>query len=187
MNGSDQQSDASLDSNATDEPPKFFGKFRAVVINNVDPMQIGRIQVMVPDVSTFLPTSWALPCVPIGGMQMGVFGVPQLGAGVWVEFEQGDPDYPVWVGCYYGAAEEVPVLSHLAPPAVAAITLQTTLQNGILISDVPGPTGGIMLKSALGATLIVNDTGIYIQNGKGAMITLIGPTVTVNEGALTVV
>jgi hypothetical protein len=49
-----------------------------------------------------------------------------------------------------------------------AVTLQTTLQNGITISDLPGPTGGIMLKSASGATLIVNDTGIYIQNGKGA-------------------
>jgi Type VI secretion system/phage-baseplate injector OB domain len=177
--------DPSLDTNATNDPPKFLGKYRGVVINNVDPMQIGRIQVIVPDVSTFLPTSWAMPCVPIGGMQMGVFGVPQLGAGVWVEFEQGDPDYPIWVGCYYGAAE-VPILSHLAPPAVAAITLQTTLQNGIIISDVPGPTGGIMLKSALGATLIVNDTGIYIQNGKGAMITLIGPAIAMNEGALTV-
>jgi len=56
-----------------------------------------------------------------------------------------------------------------------------------MISDLPGPTGGIMLKSTTGATLIVNDTGIYIQNGKGAAITMIGPTVDVNAGALTVV
>ncbi len=68
-----------------------------------------------------------------------------------------------------------------------AITLQTPLQNGLTISDLPGPTGGIMLKSATGAMLIVNDTGIYIQNGKGAVITLIGPTVTINNGALTVI
>ena len=44
-----------------------------------------------------------------------------------------------------------------------------------------------MLKSTTGAMLIVNDTGIYIQNGKGAMITLIGPAVTINNGALTVI
>jgi uncharacterized protein involved in type VI secretion and phage assembly len=187
MNDTAASSDQSLDTNANNDAQRFYGKYRAVVLNNVDPMQIGRIQVIVPDVSTLLPTTWALPCVPAGGMQMGVFGVPPIGAGVWIEFEQGDPDYPIWVGCYYGSAAEVPVLSHLAPPGVAAITLQTTLQNGIIVSDVPGPTGGIMLKSALGATLIVNDTGIYIQNGKGAAITLIGPTVTVNEGALTVV
>ena len=49
-----------------------------------------------------------------------------------------------------------------------------------MISDLPGPTGGIMLKSATGATLIVNDTGIYIQNGKGASIVMTGPTVNVN-------
>ena len=64
--------------------------------------------------------------------------------------------------------------------------LQTTLQNTLVISDLPGPTGGIMLKSTTGATIIVNDTGIYIQNGKGASIVMAGPTVTINNGALVV-
>jgi uncharacterized protein involved in type VI secretion and phage assembly len=105
---------------------------------------------------------------------------------VWVEFENGDPDYPIWVGCFWGTAAEVPALARLVPPAVPGITLQTVLQNGIVISDVPGPTGGIMLKSTTGATLIVNDTGIYIQNGKGASIVMVGPTTTVNAGALVV-
>lgn len=187
MNVGDEVQDESLDSNASNESQHFLGKFRGVVINNVDPMQLGRIQVIVPDVSTFVPTSWAMPCVPVAGMQMGIATVPPIGAGVWIEFEQGDPDYPIWVGCYWGSAAEVPVLSHATPPGVPAVTIQTVLQNGVVVSDLPGPTGGIMLKSALGATLIVNDTGIYIQNGKGASITLIGPAVTVNAGALTVV
>ena len=65
--------------------------------------------------------------------------------------------------------------------------LQTAGQNSVVISDLPGPTGGIMLKSATGATLVVNDTGIYIQNGKGASFVMTGPTVNVNLGALTVV
>jgi len=166
---------------------KFFGKYRGTVINNIDPLQIGRIQVIVPDVSNLVPTSWAMPCLPVTGINMGVFTVPVIGSGVWVEFEQGDPDYPIWVGCFWGSAAEVPALARATPPAIQAITLQTPLQNGITISDLPGPTGGIMLKSATGATLIVNDTGIYIQNGKGAMMTMIGPTVTINNGALTVI
>lgn len=166
---------------------KYFGKYRGTVINNLDPMQMGRIQAMVPDVSNFIPTSWAMPCVPVAGLQMGVFTLPPIGAGVWIEFEQGDPDYPVWVGCFYGSAAEVPALARTVPPAVSGITLQTMLQNGIVVSDLPGPTGGIMLKSATGATLIVNDTGIYIQNGKGASIVLVGPNVTVNNGALVVI
>lgn len=169
------------------EPEKFYGKYRGTVVNNVDPQQIGRIQAIVPDVSNVMLSSWAMPCVPVAGMQTGVFAVPPIGAGVWVEFEQGDPDYPIWTGCFWGTAAEVPALARTVPPAVSGITLQTTLQNGIVISDAPGPTGGIMLKSTTGATIIVNDTGIYIQNGKGASITLIGPTVNINQGALTVI
>jgi uncharacterized protein involved in type VI secretion and phage assembly len=113
--------------------------------------------------------------------------LPIIGSGVWIEFEQGDPDYPIWVGCFWGSAAEVPALARATPPGLSAITLQTSLQNGLTISDLPGPTGGIMLKSATGATLIVNDTGIYIQNGKGASIMMTGPTVNVNAGALTIV
>lgn len=169
------------------EPEKFLGKYRGSVVNNVDPEQRGRIQVMVPDVSNVMVSSWALPCAPVGGIQTGMFAVPPIGAGVWVEFEQGDPDYPIWTGCFWGSAAEVPAMSKTVPPAVSGITLQTTLQNGIVISDVPGPTGGIMLKSTTGASIIVNDTGIYIQNGKGASIVMTGPTVTINQGALVVI
>jgi uncharacterized protein involved in type VI secretion and phage assembly len=166
---------------------RYYGKYRGTVVNNVDPLQIGRIQAMVPDVSALLPTSWAMPCVPVAAKQMGTFLVPQVGAGVWIEFEQGDPDYPIWVGGFWGLAAEVPALALAGVPGDPNMVLQTTLQNTIMLSDLPGPTGGIMLKSTTGATLIVNDTGIYIQNGKGASITLIGPAVTINAGALTVI
>ena len=74
---------------------KYYGKYRGTVVNNVDPMQIGRIQAIVPDVSNIVPTSWAMPCVPVAGLQMGEFTVPPIGAGVWMEFEQGNPDYPI--------------------------------------------------------------------------------------------
>ena len=169
------------------EGKKFWGKYRATVLNNIDPMQQGRLQVQVPDVAGLIPATWAMPCVPVAGIQNGMFALPMIGSGVWIEFEQGNPEFPIWVGCFWGSAAEVPALARLTPPGVQAITLQTTLQNGLTVSDLPGPTGGIVLKSALGATLIVNDTGIYIQNGKGAMITLVGPTITINNGALTVI
>ena len=165
---------------------KYYGKYRGVVLNNVDPMQMGRLMVEVPDVTGLAPSSWAMPCVPIAGIQNGMVALPIIGSGVWVEFEQGDPDYPIWTGCFWGSAAEIPALALTVPPAVPGITFQTPLQNGITINDVPGPTGGIMLKSATGATIIVNDTGIYIQNGKGAGIVMAGPTVTINNGALVI-
>jgi uncharacterized protein involved in type VI secretion and phage assembly len=165
---------------------QFLGKFRGVVVNSIDPMQIGRVQVMVPDVSNVMLSSWAMPCAPVAGLQHGMFAVPPPGSNVWIEFEQGDPDYPIWTGCFWGSLGDVPVLALTVPPAVPGITLQTVLGNGIVISDVQGPSGGIMLKSTTGATLIVNDTGIYIQNGKGASIVMVGNAVTVNTGALVV-
>lgn len=167
--------------------PKYFGIYRGTVLNNIDPLNIGRIMVTVPDVGGLTPSTFAMPCVPIAGKQMGTFMVPQIGAGVWLQFEAGDPDRPVWSGGWWGNAAEVPALALAGVPGDPNIVIQTTLQNAIVVSDLPGPTGGIMLKSTTGATIIVNDTGIYIQNGKGASIIMAGPTVTINNGALVVV
>jgi uncharacterized protein involved in type VI secretion and phage assembly len=167
-------------------PRRYYGKYRGTVLINVDPMQMGRLTAMVPDVLGLTPSTWAMPCAPVAGIQTGTFHIPPIGSGVWIEFEQGDPDYPIWTGGYWGSAAEVPALARIVPPAVSGFTMQTTLQNGLVVSDVPGPTGGIMLKSTTGATIIVNDTGIYIQNGKGASIVMTGPTVTINAGAMVI-
>jgi hypothetical protein len=166
---------------------RYFGKYRATVVNNVDPLQIGRIQVICPDVSSLVPTTWAMPCVPVAGLNMGMFTVPPPASGVWIEFEQGDPDFPIWVGGYWGVAAEVPLLAHIVPPAVPGITLQTTLKNGIVVSDTPGPTGGILIQTTTGAMISVSDVGIIISNGKGAVISMLGPAVDINAGALTVI
>jgi uncharacterized protein involved in type VI secretion and phage assembly len=168
----------------------YFGKYRGTVINNIDPDMRGRLLITVPDVLDVIPSSWAEPCVPLAGPTgppMGVYMVPPIGAGVWVEFEHGSADRPIWVGCRWGTSSDVPTLAQAGLPVSPNIVMQTLGQNALVISDLPGPTGGIMLKSATGASLIVNDTGIYIQNGKGASITMVGPTITVNNGALTII
>lgn len=165
----------------------LYGKYRGTVMNNVDPMRIGRLQAAVPDVAGFVPSTWAMPCLPLAGINTGLFTVPMIGSGVWIEFEHGDPDFPIWVGGFWGSAAEVPVLANAVPPAVSGITLQTTLKNGLVISDVPGPTGGVLIQTATGAMISVSDVGIVISNGKGAIINMTGPTVDVNVGALTVV
>lgn len=171
---------------------RFYGKYRGTVVNNVDPLQLGRIMVSVPDVS-IIPGSWAMPCFPVAGKQHGMFARPQIGAGVWVEFEQGDPDYPIWVGCFVGVAAEVPLTELSDNPASPGFVFQTTLQNSLTILDLPpgappAPlTGGIALRSTTGAMIVVNDVGIFIDNGKGASIKMVGPTITVNNGALVII
>jgi len=166
---------------------RYYGKYRGMVINNIDPMQQGRIQVQVPDVAGLVPTSWAMPCVPFTGTQSGAYMLPQIGAGVWVEFEQGDPDHPIWVGGFWGSAAEVPALALAGSPASPSVVLQTTGQNTLMLSDLPGPTGGILLKSTTGALISINETGITISNGQGATIMLNGPAVNINQGALSVI
>lgn len=165
---------------------QFFGKYRGSVRNNLDPLIKGRLMVEVPDIGGTLVSRWAMPCLPVAGMNMGMFTVPPIGADVWVEFERGDPDYPIWTGGYYGEAD-VPEMARMVPPGISAITLQTLEKNGLVISDMHGPSGGILLRTSSGAMISVSDVGIVISNGKGAMITLTGPTVDINLGALTVV
>ncbi len=164
---------------------RFFGKYRGIVIQNADPEQIGRVQAQVPDVLGDKPSGWALPCVPFTGVHAGCFIVPPIGSQVWVEFEQGNPDSPIWTGGFWGTVADVPV-SAFNPPAIPPgqnVVIQTTGQNVIELSDAqPGAaSGGIVLKSVGGATIVVNETGIYINNGQGAAITLIGSAVTVQH------
>jgi hypothetical protein len=169
--------------------PKFYGKYRGTVINYVDPDMTGRLLVEVPDVLSLAPASWAVPCVPLAGPtgpSMGVYLVPPIGAGVWVEFEQGNLNYPIWTGCYYHSTSEVPPLAMAGTPGLSNFVIQTAGQNTLMISDTPGPTGGFLLKTMTGAMIAINDVGITITNGKGATIMLTGPTVTVNQGALVV-
>ena len=165
------------------DPKGLFGKYRGTVSNNVDPLCIGRIQAVVPDATGLVPTTWAMPCFPVTGM----FMVPSIGAGVWVEFERGDVGYPIWTGCFYGSSAEVPALAQKTPPGVRAVTVQLSRKVGLTVTDLPGPQGGITLQSASGATVVVSDTGIVLSSGQGATITLTGPAVDVNNGALSVV
>lgn len=170
-----------------DEKRRFPYKYRGTIINNVDPMKMGRTLVLCPDVLGPGVSSWAMPCMPMGGIQAGMFCVPPIGSCCWVEFEQGDPDFPILVGGYWANPGEVPALSQATPPGLSVLQLNTMLQNQLTLSDTPGPTGGFILTTNTGAGIVVNDVGVYITNGRGALISLIGPAVDVNVGALTVI
>lgn len=170
---------------------QYLGLYRGTVLQNIDPEQRGRLMLTIPDVVGMIPSTWAEPCVPLAGPTgppMGVFMVPPIGAGVWVEFEKGDPNLPVWVGCRWGAPSDIPLLARAGIPASPNIVMQTLGQHAFVISDMPPTplTGGLILKSATNAMIVVNDMGIFITNGKGAMITMVGTAIDFNQGALTI-
>lgn len=161
----------------------FLGKFRGVVTDNQDPLQIGRIRARVPDVTGDQECGWATPCFPFAGSGLGWFALPSVGAGVWIEFEHGDLDYPIWVGCWYGTIADVP--PELLSPPYQKVLLKTAGGIRITLDDTPG-AGGISLETANGQKISLSAAGIEIDNGLGAKITLQGPKVDVNNGALEV-
>jgi hypothetical protein len=170
---------------------KFWGKYRGTVINNLDPLQRCRLQCMVPDVLSVVPSTWAEHCAPLAGPTgppMGIHVIPPIGAGVWVEFEHGDPDYPIWVGCRWGSTADVPSIAKAGLPVSPSIVLQTAGQNMIVISDIPGPTGGIMIRSG-GSTVSITQAGVSIIAPKiditAANINITGIT-DINKGALNI-
>jgi uncharacterized protein involved in type VI secretion and phage assembly len=159
------------------EQRQFFGKHRGTVVNTDDPERRARLQAVVPDVFGTAPLTWALPSVPFAGPGAGVVALPPVGAGVWIEFEQGDPDYPIWSGCWWGAASELPLVVQASPAGVGQISLVTPGGHALVLSDLPGPTGGISLRTPGGAHVAVTGSSIVIENGQGAAITLAGNTV----------
>lgn len=160
----------------------FWGKYRGVVTDTRDPQRLGRLKATVSDVLGSDESGWATPCVPVGGSQTGFFGVPKEGALVWIEFERGDPDYPIWTGCLRGSAAEFP--SDLMAGAEPQKSLMLITQGGhqLLLDDTPG-SGGITLKTSGGQKISLTSTGVEITNGKGAKITLDASGITIDNGA----
>lgn len=162
---------------------EFFGKYRGEVENNLDPFQQGRLQVSCPAVLGDGTLSWAMPCVPYAGPGEGFFNLPPTGAKVWVEFEGGDPDYPIWTGCFWGPAE--------APqPALPFFKYWKTEGITITLSDVPG-AGGLTLEVnppvvATPLKMTFDSTGIALENG-AASVKLTPVSVSINNGALEVI
>ena len=141
---------------------RFFGKYRGKVTNNVDPLMRGRIQVSVPSILGEGRLSWAMPCVPYAGKNVGFYALPAVNTNVWVEFEEGDPDYPIWSGCFWGKGE-LP----LPPPAPPTTKMFKTDTMTLTVDDVPG-AGGLTIEVNPPAVqvplkLVLNSAGITMN------------------------
>lgn len=161
---------------------EFFGKYRGKVENNADPKQMGRLQVSAPVV---LGDSrvWAMPSVPYAGPKVGFFAIPPVGANIWVEFEGGDLNYPIWSGCFWGE-QEVPVV-----PALAGKKVFKTASITLTLSDDPND-GGLTLEIGAPAVptplkLAFNKQGIEI-NGNPAIIKLTNAGIEISNNPASV-
>ncbi|MFF4897842.1 phage baseplate assembly protein V [Streptomyces sp. NPDC001068] len=155
---------------------RFYGKYRGIVRDNEDPSRLGRLKVSVPSVlGPDVVTGWAAPCAPYGGAAgQGFLFVPEVLAGVWVEFEEGDPEFPIWAGSYWTAPDAV---SGLPRP-------QNT--DGTEQSDVQDPPTRKIIKTLKGHTLQFEDKDgaesvVVREGGKGHLITLTADGVRITD------
>lgn len=158
----------------------FYGKYRGTVANNVDPLGLGRLQVVVPTVLGDSGLSWAMPCVPYAGPGVGLLALPPVGARIWVEFENGDPDFPIWVGGFWDQSSDLP-----ASPPLPEAKVFTTDTATLTLDDTPGG-GGVTIETTAGMKIVLDAQGIEISDGQGATITLQGPKASINGTALEV-
>jgi hypothetical protein len=166
------------------EEARYYGKYRGKVANNIDPVNQGRIQVTCPDILGEGRQSWAMPCTPYAGKNVGLFAVPPEKANVWVEFEAGDPNHPIYSGCFWDSGH-VP-----ATPALPTTKMLKTDGLTLKIDDRPG-AGGVTIEvgpPVVPAALKISLTssGIVFSNG-AASVKLTPTTVSLNEGALQVI
>jgi hypothetical protein len=96
-----------------------------------------------------------------------------------VEYEGGNPDFPIWSGCFWGLGEAP------ATPAVPQVVVLKTETCTLTLSDLPG-IGGVTIETKTGMKIMMSATGLEITNGMGGTIKMDGPKVTVNNGALEV-
>ncbi len=150
----------------------YIGKYRGIISDVNDPLRLGRVRARVPDVLGGRESGWALPCLPFAGQGMGFVATPKVGANVWIEFEHGDPEYPIWSGCFYTAQTEVPA-NALVPPAPKAL-LRTATGNTVLLDDTPG-VGGIQLKAQSGECLKLSSQGLELFDATGKKVFSVGP------------
>lgn len=178
----------SCEENESNNPERNFnGRYRGTVISNIDPENTGRLLVSVPDVTGSGPCLWAAPAPAFAGNQQGLYAVPPINGGVWIEFEQGNPDYPIWSGSIRGSTAETPAMALAAPPAAPPVVMQSMAQNRMIVSGVPAE--GLTFETArgaLGPRIMITSTAIIMTDGAGASITLSMGTVTINMGALVI-
>jgi hypothetical protein len=159
------------------------GKFRGTVIDNQDPEGIGRLKVSVPDVQGGIE-GFAMPCLPFAGAGVGFFACPPIGASVWVEFEAGDVNSPIWSGCFW-APGEAPTESNdpdkkvLILPGVS-LTLDDGVGGGEISLKLGAPASGADVEVRIDAR------GVLLTH-QNAKIRIEGNRVSINDGALEVI
>jgi uncharacterized protein involved in type VI secretion and phage assembly len=155
---------------------RYFGKYRALVKDVNDPDTCGRITVTLKEIYGENDSPWALPSFPFGGNRHGLIMLPEIGDGVWIEFEGGDPSRPVWTGAWLADGE-------MPDPVDEKVRAIVTSRNHKIIID--DNTDELRLVHGGGAEIVMTNDDLTLRIGN-TQIVLSSQGVDINNGALTV-
>jgi uncharacterized protein involved in type VI secretion and phage assembly len=154
---------------------RYYGKYRGFVTDNSDPLNLGRVRAQVPRLLDAEATGWALPAFPYGGAsEQGFFAVPDVGAGVWIEFEGGDLSYPIWTGTWY-TTDAIP---EGAQPAQKV--LKTKSGHKLILDD---DAGTLEITDSNGNSVTMDSSTIKIAVGNAIKIVVEAPQIELVENA----
>ncbi|MCP5086618.1 MAG: phage tail protein [Rhodobacteraceae bacterium] len=151
---------------------KYYGKYRAFVVDNEDPEGLGRVTLKIPSVLGEEDSDWALPCTPYGGAcDLGFLMVPPPDAQVVAEFLEGDPSSPMWTGTFWRKQDELPA-EYTDGEGPKIKVLKTDSGHFLTFQDKEGEEQ-ITLKAATEAEMILDPDGsIILTDQAGAKVTL---------------
>ena len=188
---------------------RYYGKYRGMVVDVDDPEKLGRITAKVPEILQDETSPWALPAAPFAGPSHGLVLIPEVGDGVWIEFEAGDPSRPIWTGGWWASGElpdpgdtEVRVLAtstgqklvlddknkeiHLVHSGGAEITM-TDDDITLTIGQSEGKLTSDQISLKIGTTEITMSTSeLILKGGPSAQLKLSASGVDINNGAMKV-
>jgi phage baseplate assembly protein gpV len=154
---------------------RYYGKYRGHVVDNADPDDLGRVKASVPRVLGDLTSGWALPVFPYGGAsEQGFFAVPDIGAGVWIEFEGGDISYPIWSGTWYTSGD----IPESAKPGKKV--LKTKSGHKIVLDD---DGGTLEITDSNGNTVTMDSSTVKVAAGQATKLVIDAPQIQIVDGA----
>lgn len=181
----------------TESRKRFLGKYRGQVSNNNDPLKVGRIKATVSDVFGNEESGWALPCFALAAPGQGLFIVPPQHAWVWIEFEHGNPEKPIWTGCFFPAdpaaatatvAQLLPLVG-VEPNKIALKTAEwliTIESSKLVIASLAGPVARTRIQATANDIKLTNEQAPNVPSPPSATIEMSGRSVKINGNALEV-
>jgi uncharacterized protein involved in type VI secretion and phage assembly len=171
---------------------RYYGKYRGTVVDNQDPARLGRLKLAVPSVlGPNVVTGWATPCAPYGGAaDQGFLFIPERKAGVWVEFEEGDLEFPIWVGTYWAkpdAGSQLPKpqeddgteQDQVQDPPTRKI-IKTKRGHTIQLEDAEGHESVLVREGSQGHLITMSKNGITITDATGNSIEMTASAMTLH-------